>query len=458
MGGGARRAGWSVLAQRCCLVLCSAAIASIGAAALGEPATPAAKHATTSRPSIKLVKHPATTRTAPARASAHPTVAQTAVAHTATTRAVTTRTVTTHTTLAHTRRSVRHGRSEPAKTEESAPAGLSERINAHTVAIIAGGLGSTELAVAQDLAAALDDGDDLRVLPVVGAGGARNIRDLRFMKGLDLAITQTNLLAQARESNEIGKIDDKIVYLATLFNEEMHVLVRADSELVSIEQLGGRTVSLGEVGSGTQLIARDVLARLGIAVREANMAAPEAIDRLNAGEIDALVLIGGKPVPALANIPAGLRVLPVPFARPLREDFLPARLSSEDYPGLIEPGRRIDTLAVGTVLIAGNWPKGSDRYGKLATFVTAFFARVAALQTPPRHPKWREVNLAASLPGWTRFAAAQDWLAQHRDLAGGEGMELDRMVTARGTQAASPAARAPLSREFQELGGAPARR
>src|SRR5262252_4145555 len=380
--GGARPAGGSDFVYRCCLVLCTVAIAVFGITMLyvqgsGAQASPAAKQAALPRQSAHI------------------------------------KTVRPHRIVRHAARTARAGPDERALT------GISERISNNTLAIISGGLGSTDLTVVQELAAALDDGDDLRILPMVGAGG-RNIRDVRLMKGVDLGVTQASLLARMRADGELGRTDDRVTYIAKLFNEEMHVLVRADSGLGSIDQLAGHAVSLGEVGSGTQLIARDVLARLGIAVREANMAAPEAIDRLNAGEIDALVLIGGKPVPALANIPAGLRVLPVPFARPLREDFLPARLSSEDYPGLIEPGRRIDTLAVGTVLIAGNWPKGSDRYGKLATFVTAFFARVAALQTPPRHPKWREVNLAASLPGWTRFAAAQDWLAQHRDLAGGE--------------------------------------
>lgn len=430
MGGGARRASWSVLAQRCCLVLCTAVIASAGAAALGETAAPAAKHVTVPHPITRSAKHSAARA---ARISAHAAVVRA-------------------------RRSIRHGGGEPAKAEDHTPNSLSERINSNMVVILAGELGSTELAAAQDLAAALDDGDDLRVLPMVGASGARNIRDARFMKPVDLAITQTSLLARMRDSNEIGRIDDKIVYVAKLFNEEMHVLVRADSELVSIDQLGGRTVSLGQAGSGTQLIARDVLARLGITVREANMAAPEAIDRLKAGEIDALALIGGKPVPALANIPPGLRLLPVPFAKPLREDFLPAALSSADYPGLIEPGRQIDTLAVGTVLIAQNCPKDSERYGRIAKFVAAFFARLGALQAPPRHPKWREVNLAASLPGWTRFAAAEDWLARHRDIAADGRGDFDRYVNERGAQAASPADREQLFREFLHWSEAHARR
>jgi uncharacterized protein len=331
---------------------------------------------------------------------------------------------------------------------DNAQAGVSERLNKNTVAIIAGGLGSTDLKVTQDLAAVLDDGDDLRILPVVGAGGARNIRDVRFLKGVDLGITQTNLLGRLQASREIGTLDDKIVYLAKLFNEEVHLLVRADSPVTAIEQLNGRRVSLGEAGSGTQLIGHDVLQRLGVAVREINLPGADAIARLAAGEIDAVMLIGGKPVPALAGAAAGLRIVPVPFAKPLRDDFFPATLGSEDYPGLIAPGREVETLAVGTVLIAYNWPKDSDHYAKLDKFVGALFPRIARLQASPQHPKWREVNLAATLPGWTRFAAAQDWLDHHRDLEAKQRDQFEQFVRARGGSPASPDERDRLYRDF----------
>ena len=42
----------------------------------------------------------------------------------------------------------------------------------------------------------------------------------------------------------------------------------------------------------------------------------------------------------------------------------------------------------------------------------AFFSRFDEFQQPPRHPKWREVNLTAEVPGWTRFQPAQDWLVR----------------------------------------------
>ncbi|HEX4556799.1 MAG TPA: TAXI family TRAP transporter solute-binding subunit [Xanthobacteraceae bacterium] len=336
---------------------------------------------------------------------------------------------------------------KPAAPNDAA-ANLSERLNNNTVSIIAGEVGSTDLAVAHELSLVLDDGDNLRIMPMVGAGGGRNIRDIRFMKGVDLAITRPSLLARMRQSGEIGPIDDKIVYLTKLFNEEMHLVVRADAGVASIEHLAGRTVNLGETGSGTQSIAREVFSRLGIAVREVNMTERAAVEGLRSGDIDATIVIGGKPVPAVALMAAGFRLLPVPFAKQLRDDFLPAMLSNEDYPGLIEPGRRVETLAVGSVLVAYNWPRDSDRYQKIEKFVEAFFPRLGRLQTPPHHPKWREVNVAATLPGWTRFGAAEDWLREHREPNGAAREEFERFVGTRQARAATPDERERMYEEF----------
>ncbi len=293
---------------------------------------------------------------------------------------------------------------------------LSEAINQNTVAIVSGNPNATYLAIAHDLAAVLDDGDNLRVLPLAGKGGAQNIRDVRFMKGVDLGITQSNLLGHFKRSNELGWIDDKIVYIAKLFNEEMHLVVRADSGIAAIGQLAGKTVNFSDAGSGTQLTARDIFTRLGVKVAEVNMGQADAVEKLKSGEIAATVLIAGKPAGAMAKLRAadGFRFLPVPFAKPLQEDYLPAALSAGDYPGMIERGS-VDTVAVGAVLIAYNWWDGSDRYRVLEKFVKALFAKLDEFQKPPRHPKWREANLAATLPGWTRFRPAQDWLDENRD-------------------------------------------
>jgi TRAP transporter TAXI family solute receptor len=443
---GARPALRSERIYRGCVMLCAALMIGFGGAEFGAQAAPATKplapvakkHAVPAQPLI------ASQRKAPARLAAH---------------TQTTRLKKVARASKAARRKARAGvdkpvverraAEKPAATNDPAAA-LSERINNNTVSVIAGELGSTDLAIAHELSLVLDDGDNLRIMPMVGAGGGRNVRDLRFMKGADLAITQPSLLARMRQSGEIGAIDDKIVYLAKLFNEEMHLVVRADAGVASIQHLAGRTVNLGEAGSGTQSIARDVFTRLGIAVREVNMTERAAIEGLRSGDIDATIVIGGKPVPAVALMSAGFRLLPVPFVKQLREDFLPAILSNEDYPGLIEPGRRVETLAVGSVLIAYNWPRDSDRYQKIEKFVEAFFPRLAKLQAPPHHPKWREVNVAATLPGWTRFGAAEDWLRDHREPSAAAREQFEQFVSTRQARAGTAEERDRLFQDFMQ--------
>lgn len=291
-----------------------------------------------------------------------------------------------------------------------------ERLNANTVTIVADSPNGTYLSIADDLAAVLDDGEDFRILPLVGRGAGQNIRDVRFLKNVDLGITQTNLLNAVRRTHEIGGLDGRIVYIAKLFSEEMHLVVRSDSGITSIEQLAGKKVSFGGVGSGTQLSARDIFSRLKIKVDEVNLGEADATEGLKSGQIAATILIAGKPAAAITSLRAdqGFRILPVPFAKQLQNDYLPATLGNEDYPGIIASGEEFETVAVGAVLIAYNWPKGSEPYRRLEDFVGRLFSRISEFQKPARHPKWREVNFAAVLPDWARFPPAEEWLARNR--------------------------------------------
>ena len=316
---------------------------------------------------------------------------------------------------------------------------LGERINSNTIAIISGNPNATYMTIAYDMSAVLDDGNEFRVLPVIGKGGGQNIKDVRFLKGIDLGITQSNLLSYFKKTSEIGAIDDKIVYIAKLFNEEMHLIVRADSGINSIADLAGKTVNFSDVGSGTQLSTRDIFERLGIKAQEVNMGQADAFEALKRGEIAATILIAGKPAGAMAKLKAsdGFRILPVAFDKPLQADYLPATLTTEDYPGLIAPGQKVETVAVSAVLIAFNWPKGSDRYRRIQKFVDAFFPRLAEFQKAPRHPKWKEANLAAVLPGWKRFEGAEEWLRRNATVARGEREQFNQFVAGRREKAVS---------------------
>src|SRR3954452_10727532 len=195
---------------------------------------------------------------------------------------------------------------------------VGERINANTIAVISGNPNATYMTIAYDLSAVLDDGGEVRVLPVIGKGGGQNIKDVRFLKGVDLGITQSNLLPYFKRTNEIGPLEDKIVYIAKLFNEEMHLIVRADSGIGSLADLAGKKVNFSDAGSGTQLSTRDIFEKLGITPVEVNMGQADAFEALKRGEIAATILIAGKPAGAMLKLKAadGLRILPIAFDKP----------------------------------------------------------------------------------------------------------------------------------------------
>jgi uncharacterized protein len=346
-----------------------------------------------------------------------------------------------------------------ARSDGSSVIQIGDQINQNTIAIVSGNLNGAYLSLAYDLSAVLDDGDNLRVLPVIGKGGTQNLRDVRFLKGIDLGITQANILNAYRRSGEIGNLDDKIVYIAKLYNEEMHLIVRADSGINSIEQLDGQRVNFSDIGSGTQFSTRDIFQRLGIKPIEVNMGQGDGAEALKRGDIAATILIAGKPTGSTSKLKGaeGFRILPVPYPKALQQDYLPAELTHADYPNLIKDGETIDTVAVGAVLIAYNWPRDTDRYRRITKFVEAFFPRLAEFQKPPRHPKWRETNLNATLPDWTRFAAAEEWLAKNRIKAAagdaGERAQFNEFIGARGPEAAlafggNPDERERLYRDF----------
>src|ERR1700751_118166 len=272
-----------------------------------------------------------------------------------------------------------------------------EQPNQNVIGLISGSPNSddTYLQMAYDLADVLNDGDNLRILPIAGIGGPRNIRDVRDVRGVDIGLTQTNILNIFRRSNErLGASDDKIVYIAKLFNEEVHLV--AKPEITSIAQLKGLKVNLDARGSGTSYSMRDLFNALGIEVQEVSLSQVEAVEKVKSGEIAATALIAGKPVRSMTKLGGtdGLHLVPVPYPKQLQDDYLPATLSHDDYPELVAPGETVNTVAVSAVLIAYNWPKTNlDRYERVQRFVEAFFPKIAEFQKPPRHVKWREVNL-----------------------------------------------------------------
>ena len=285
-----------------------------------------------------------------------------------------------------------------------------EALNAGTVSIISGGINGTYVRIAADFAAVLDEDNGLRVLPIIGKGSMQNLRDIMYLRGVDLGLVQSDVLEAARLDASFAGIEKQVAYVARLYNEELHVL--APVAVKDLHDLEGKKVNIDLAGSGTAMTARIVFDKLGIKPVFVNVDQAAGNEMLRTGEIAANLFISGKPVRGILDFHVeGFHLVPVPYDDKLQDVYLPSQLTRDDYPDMIKAADApVETIAVGTVLAVYNWPAGSERYKKVQRFIDAFFGKFDAFQKPPRHPKWLEVNLTATVPGWTRFKPAQDAL------------------------------------------------
>ena len=292
-----------------------------------------------------------------------------------------------------------------------------ETLNAWTVGLAGGQLEGAPIRFATEIARVVDDGDNLHVLPIVTRGPAENIEDLLYLRGVDVAIINTDALEQFRTM--VPDIQQRITYILNLFPSELHIFVRP--EINSLSDLKGKKVNFNTPGTTAAYSGPLIFERLKLDVQKTFIPHQVALQEMKAGTDDmaAVVFLTSKPIDAFARgkWDPGFKFLPVPYDP--TGFYLPSELTNSDYPQLIPQGQTIETIAVPTVLAAYNWPRDSDRFRRVARLTTYLFDRLGKLQQPAFHPAWKDVNLGAKVPGLNRLSAAQDWLDHH---AGAKGM------------------------------------
>jgi TRAP-type uncharacterized transport system substrate-binding protein len=294
--------------------------------------------------------------------------------------------------------------------EGGSDAALREKKNAWTIGIVGGLLSGTYMRFVDEMASVLNDGDNLRILPIVSYGAASNLDDLLYLRGVDAAVTQSDVFEYFRTQRKTPNLDRRVQYIIRLPISELHILARNDVQ--SLEDLRGKKVNFGPAGTGASLTGTIVFQRLGINVNQVLIDQPTALQKLQSGEVDAIARVIPKPIDFFAKIPAnsGLHLVNIPFTKTFEDFYTLGEFTKQDYPNLLEGQDHIDTIAVPAVLAVFNWPKNSDRYARVQRFIEYLFNRWDTLQHPPYHPKWRDVNLAATVPGWTRFSVAEELL------------------------------------------------
>ena len=325
-------------------------------------------------------------------------------------------------------------RSQNIALEPKSHAEWKQAVNNGTVHIITKGLGCTCTVIASDMANVLNETGKMRVLPVIGHGSLQGIADVMYLRGIDLSILQADVLSYVKRNKIHENIEDRVRYVTKLYSSELHLI--AGQGIETIQDLNGKPVSYDVLGRGSFITAENVFASLGIEVRPVHVERDVAIEKIRQGELAAAFVVTGKPAASMRDVEPGdgLHLLSIPMNNELSEIYLPSRLTHEDYPNLIEQDVTIETIAVPEVLAVYNWAPDTERYAKVKSVVETFFDKFDEFKGPVRHPKWREVDLAADLPGWTRFRPAQEWLDNRARFTSRDAYELkvgDRVIRIR---------------------------
>src|SRR5215218_6973275 len=197
-----------------------------------------------------------------------------------------------------------------------------DKINAWTLGLAAGLIEGAPLRLASEMARVVDDGPNLHVLPVVTRGATENMNSLLYLRGIDVAIVNSDALDEYKI--QVPDIGRRITYLLNLFPSELHIFVRPEIE--SLQDLAGKKVNFNTQGTAAAYTGPLIFSRLGINAEKTFIPHQVALEQMRKGEMAAVVFITSKPVDAFVKgrWEPGFKFLPVNYDSNFEDYYLPA--------------------------------------------------------------------------------------------------------------------------------------
>jgi TRAP-type uncharacterized transport system substrate-binding protein len=162
-----------------------------------------------------------------------------------------------------------------------------DRMNAWTVGLAGGQLEGAPIRFAAEIARVADDGPNLLVLPIVTRGPVENMNALLNLRGVDLAIVNSDALEEYKA--QVPDIQKRVVYILSLFPSEVHIFVRP--EIKSLQDLVGKKVNFNTVGTAAAYTGPLIFSRLGVEVEKTFIPHQTALQQMRQGEMAAVVFI-----------------------------------------------------------------------------------------------------------------------------------------------------------------------
>ena len=186
--------------------------------------------------------------------------------------------------------------------------------------ITTGPSGGTYIQIAQDIQKVAQK-DGLSVEVRASQGSFENMVLLGDMK-VDLAIAQIDALGFFAKMMKPQGIDvfQTIKVVLNLYPEEIHVLTN-NSAINSFLQLQGKRVSFGPKNGGSALTGEALLQTYGMKVEPSYLEPKDALEGLRKNQLDAMIFVGGAPVPLFKNLGSGFRFVDLPRADSLEKTY-----------------------------------------------------------------------------------------------------------------------------------------
>lgn len=245
-------------------------------------------------------------------------------------------------------------------------------------------------------------------------GSLASLRRLRKEEFVQLAIVQHDALAFIKryqsEDREMADWVKHFKYIFSLYPEEVHLVVRKDSEINKIEDINGRRIVMGEKDSGTRVTATYLLLGLDLKVEPVELNPKAGLEKLLKKEdnIDGVFAVGGKPIGWLNDqnkLLADLTIVPIPKderTQKIFELYLTASISNEDYWWL---DKNFETAAVMSALVTFDFRRSQcENVAMVARLIKdnlEDFERFG-------HKKWASVKLDQPVPGWDQYKCVKD--------------------------------------------------
>jgi uncharacterized protein len=250
--------------------------------------------------------------------------------------------------------------------------------------IATGSSEGTYFKIAQDIKQIADkEGIPIEVMQTNGSFD--NINLLAAGK-VDLAIMQLDVLRFVAEillkETGVNVLEEAKVAL-NLYLEEIHIIAK-NLEIRTFQQLQGKRVAVGPEKSGSALTAEVLLAGFGLNIQTIFDAPEEAVKKLGRGEIDALIFVGGAPVPAFQKLDSNFHFVALPADSGLEQIYPKRKIARSVYAWSDE----IDTHAVPSVIMTRNRSE-TDYVSTMQRLVLLILSQKETLDKTG-HPKWKD--------------------------------------------------------------------